>query len=483
MRRRNVLILWGILVLSCSPKTQHDLVIADVGVVDVKNGKLLENHSVAIDSNRISKIYSEEAFFSDSTKIIDGTNKFLIPGLWDMHVHVHQYEERFFPLFVAHGVTGIRDMHNPSNDNIGHWKDSINQSGGMHPRIGLVAGRIVDTKSEETNWPGTITLKGKDSIRQKVIDVALNKGYDFLKILDQLSIEQFNKINKEAQTAGLYTAGHLPVGVSWEHAIKMGMRSFEHVGGYFGYHINLSTKRDSLLAVLQEARTHMLGWHLYDLQEKAEHIGVQHRDDELVKKIMGLLKQYNAFPCTVLLYADDQLLKRPYKESELPELGLEYLPDSLANKFSEELTKPFGEAAQAYLEQYKVLHEGSLRFIKDFEKFEVPFMAGTDASSKRAVVPGISLHGEMQVMAQSGVKPITILKSATLYPAQFMEKEATYGTVEAGKLADLVLLKKNPLEDIAHAAEIEAVILDGVHYSREELDQKLTSLKLMSKIP
>ncbi len=479
MRHLIALVLLGILVLSCSPKIQHDLVIANVNVIDVKTGNLLENRTVAVDSNHISAIYDEEMAFSDSTEIIDGRGKYLIPGLWDMHVHVHKDPERLFPLLVAHGVTGVRDMHNPSNDDIGQWKDSVNQSEGMHPRIGLVAGRIVDIKSEETNWPGTITLKGKDSIKQKVIDVALKKGYDFLKVYDQLSIEQFDKINKEAKTAGLYTAGHLPIGVPWEHAIKMGMRSFEHMGGFFGYHTNLSTKRDSLLTVLREARTHMMGWHLYYLQEKADHVGIQHRDEEQVKKIMGLLKEHKAFPCTALLYMDGQLLKRPFKESELSVLGLEYFPDSLANKLSEVLTKPLSEAMRAYLDQRKVLHEGSLQFIKDFEKFEVPFMAGTDAAFDVAEVPGISLHGEMQVMAQSGVKPITILRSATLYPAQFMEKEDIHGTVEEGKIADLLLLNKNPLDDIAHAAGIEAVISDGVHYSRAVLDQKLEEIKSM----
>ncbi len=461
-------------LISCNNSSiKGDLVIANVNIVDIRNSQIIYNQHVVILGDRISLIASGDHHSIQADTLIDGTNLYVIPGLWDMHVHIRQFEDTFFPLFIAHGVTGIRDMFNPVIDEIGAWKDSVNQSGDMNPKIGLVGGRVVDAH-QERNWPGSIVLEEQSDIKEFVIDVAKAKGYDFIKVYSSLSLSQLEEIAEEAHKAGLPFAGHLPVGVPIQQAIALGQKSIEHLEGF---HISMSTHQDSLYAEISKTRDSLSISASFTSFRLGEAFAAKNRDEEKIKELMALLRENKVFPSTAIFTMMEQRLKSPHEYIDRNRFGFDFYPDSLVRQFSEQLVRSY---PPDLVERLKTTYVGNLQLIYYFEKYEVPFLAGTDASPTRPVLPGKSLHQELQLMQESGVKPVTLLKSATLFPAMFMQAEDKYGSVEEGKVADLVLLYSNPLEDLANAEQINGVILNGKFHSTDELESTLKKIKRMA---
>ncbi|TRZ41631.1 amidohydrolase family protein [Robertkochia solimangrovi] len=444
------------------PVLKGDLIITHVNVVSIQDGEIIPNQNIVITGDKISQISSSDNFHLEADSVTDGSGLYIIPGLWDMHVHVRQYENSFFPRFIAYGVTGIRDMFNPVIDSIGKWKDSVNQANGLAPRIGLVAGRVVDGP-QERNWPGSIVIQEGDDIREKVIEVANNKGYDFIKVYSGLSEQQLEEIAAEAKKAGIPIAGHLPPPVPIEKAIALGQQSIEHLEGF---NISMTPDTDELYADIHHIRDSLGVRASFNTFWDMDAAAIDNRDPAKVKILMNLLKEKKVFPCTASFVMSDQQLNSPYNKVDLGELGLQHYPDSLINLYTARLQRTYPEEL---MESFKKANRGRQQLILDFEKYEVPFLAGTDASPTRPVVPGLSLHKELQLMQAGGAKPITILRSATWYPALFMNAIDTYGSVEEGKMADLLLLNGNPLEDIHNAENIHTVILKGKGYPKKEL--------------
>ncbi|MEJ2270787.1 MAG: amidohydrolase family protein [Desulfobulbaceae bacterium] len=466
----SLLLLLGLFSCNHKPNLNGDLALTYTNIVDVRNGEIIPNQDIVIVDKQIAHIVQTNKYPLKADSLIDGNGLYIIPGLWDMHVHVRQFEQTFFPLFIAHGVTGIRDMFNPVIDEIGAWKDSVNQAVGLTPRVGLVAGRLVDGPKGR-NWPGSIVLDGVDSVREKVIEVAQAKGYDFIKVYGALSASQLEAISDKAQEVGLTIAGHLPMEVPLKQAIVLGQKSIEHLQGF---HIAMSTGNDSLLAEIKNVRESKGGWASVLAYWQGEALATQQRDSTKVKEIMSLLKEKGVYPCTSVFYMSHQRINNPHETIDPELFGFYYYPYSLLEQYTRQLKQSNSPELR---DQFKLTYTGNLQLIRDFERYEVPFLAGTDASPTRPVLPGRSLHRELQLMQESGVKPATILKSATIYPAQFMQAEDKYGTVEEGKMADLVLLNQNPLNDIAHAQKINAVILKGEFYSKKQLEVALQTIR------
>ncbi len=110
------------LMIGCGSSLEVDLILSNINIIDVREGKVIRDQSVAIKDNRIVRIAPQEEYSFNAQTVVDGSDKYLIPGLWDMHVHIREYENIFFPLFIAYGVTGVRDMFNPTVKDLGKWK-------------------------------------------------------------------------------------------------------------------------------------------------------------------------------------------------------------------------------------------------------------------------------------------------------------------------------------------------------------------------
>jgi imidazolonepropionase-like amidohydrolase len=415
----------------------HDGLITNVNVVDVKTGKILKNKTIAIDSNRISAIYDNEIVGSDSTIVIDGKGKYLIPGLWDMHAHYKWSHVDLDPLLIANGIIGVREMWGNMPAYVVIPKRS-QQEGFVSPDVYLSADYI-DGNPPAFPGPGTIVVTTPDEAVNAVKN-QIAKNVDFIKVYSMLSEECFLAVAKEARKRNITFAGHIPNRVSIYKAIEAGMASSEHLYGFLNACSSVDTSNESLISTFSEKRFDSLC-------------------SVLAKSSMWLCPTLTVN--RAMSYLNDTIFTNDYRKSYLRGYVLEIWNQKM-NPYTKSQIDNFANSTRVrYLFELSLIGKMNERGVK--------FLAGTDFPNPY-VFPGFSLHDELSLMVKGGMPALDALRSATINPAIFMNKKDDFGSVEAGKLASLVLLNKNPLENIENTTTIETVIVRGNVYNRKALD-------------
>ncbi len=429
--------------------------------------------SVGIENGRIVAI-KKKIKVAKAAEVVDGTGKFLIPGLWDMHVHLNG-PEVFFRLLLANGITGVREMFTGIPiQTIREWR----MRAGV-PR--MYAPGFLDGPMMLNNGPpptGAFAVSNPAQARFAVRALA-ESGVDFLKVYNSIPRDAYFAIADEARAIGIPFAGHVPEAVSTGEASDAGQLSEEHLINVL---LDCSTNADRLRAariatmtsdkITGEARMRALAWP--DPQDLFETYSPE-RAAQLFAKFVKNGTWHT--PTLVVLDGfarareDDFLhdprrrfLPRQWTESWDPRVTV-YLRD-----LSPEDLDALHARIVALLVRYK-------RLVRDMHKAGVEFLAGTDASGWNPVLPGYGLHDELALLVESGLTPMEALQSATRNPARYFHKLDEMGTVEEKKAADLVLLNADPLEDIHNTQKIEAVILRGRYYSRKDLNAMLKPLQ------
>jgi len=427
----------------------HDCLITHVNVVDVVNGKILKNLTIAIDSNRISAIYDSEIVGSGSTVVIDGKGKYLIPGLWDMHAHYKWDHVELDPLLIANGITGVREM----------WGDmpefvkvplKTQPLGMVSPNVYL-SGDLIDGNPPSFPFGCLVVTTPDEAI--EAVKKQIDKKVDFIKVYGSLSEECFMAIAKEAQKSNIPFAGHIPEKVSIYKAIEAGMASSEHLYGFL---------------------EGCLPQDYYQNPPKSMAEFINRFPESKFDSLCSVLARSSMWICPTLTvnramsYLNDSTFTKDNR--------IAYLPNPVIEVWNQKMS-PFTKGqidtfANGRRERY--LFELSL--IGKMNKKGVKFLAGTDFPNP-FVFPGFSLHDELSLMVKGGMPAIDALRTATIYPAIFMNKKADLGSVETGKLASLVLLNKNPIENIENTKTIETVIVRGKVYTRSSLESMLEQAK------
>ncbi len=456
MKNLPIIVVILYLLTSCQKeKINADLLLTNVTIVDVKTGTLKPNKQVAIVGDRISMIMEGEVFASDSTKIIDGSGKYLIPGLWDMHLHYHWNYNFSSPLLIANGIIGIREMFGDIDTIKLIRQQSLNGSF-LAPDI-FSSGPIID--GFPPLWEGSIGVQNVEEAIAEV-DKQIQSGVDFIKIYDSLSKEVYMAIAKHCKENGVAFAGHIPHSVSIWESIEADQKSAEHLYGIleactnkpgefsqFSGNSNIDTKIISFL--------------------------VESFDKTIFDSLaISLAKSNTWITPTLISY---QNICNSNDSTLINSLKLEYVPKYLQQIWDS--LKPKLEDLESFRREFQL--EQSL--LGELEKAGVKIIAGTDTPASYCI-PGFSLHKELQIMVEGGMSPASTLKAATLNPAIFMEKEEELGSVENGKLASLVLLDKNPLEDIQNTQSISAVFLRGEYLDRNALGNLLEEARIRAKM-
>ena len=420
---------------------------------------------VVMEGRTISRIeaYRPERAPSNAI-IVSGEGKFLIPGLWDMHVHL--YDAEYFPLLLANGVTGVRQMWGQP---IHHsWKPLI-ASGALIGPQQSIASPIID--GVPPVWTGSVRAGSADDARAAV-RVAKKAGSDFIKVYNRLTRDAYFAIVDEAKAQGLPIAGHVPVSVSLLEASAAGQRSIEHLSGVL---LAASKREAEFRAPLADAVT----------QRKPE--------DEL--RAIG---SRNA--PAVLASFDDRKAATLY--DALAKNGTVQIPTLVVNR------------AMAFLDDVRITNDPRLKYVtvrqrqqwdpaNDFRvrnrtaddwahiKLEyrklvsivgemhrrgVEILAGTDFQNPYCF-PGFSLHDELALLVEAGLSPADALRSATSTAARFLKILGSTGTLDVGKTADAVLLDGNPLADIKNTSRIAGVVQRGQYFRRDALDQMLRGVE------
>lgn len=435
--------------LTCQQNLRaQNIVITGVTVIDVGDGSSQQDQIVIIKNNRISSIGDELAVPEDAW-IIKADGKYLIPGLWDMHAHdIVTYA----PLFVANGITGLRDTG--GSFEVVRKMDSMKNKNMATPRY--LVGHLIEGESKlENSCPADCNLVGTPSEARQVIDSLVQKGAAFLKTYMLLKPEVFKTIMKRAKEKNIPVAGHVPDQVSIEQASNLGMSSIEHSAYLLR---NCTPLADNLLEEYE--KINMIG-NYEELLSAYLKINAKENatfDENICRKLAKTLA-LNETAVTPTLVVQYKFWNRKNKDF-YDDPNLRFMPVG---------SKSWWKAENSTLteQEWKVgqeIHLLNMKLIEILNEQDVLLLAGTDSPYN---IPGFTLHEELELLVEAGLTPLEALQTATLNPAKFMKREEDLGTVEVGKLADLLLLNANPLEDISNTTEIHAVILDGQYIDQD----------------
>lgn len=396
-------------------------------IVDVTDGRLLPDQTVVIVGRRIRTVGATPTTpLPPGARIVDAKGKYLIPGLWDMHVHLYHSVPSMpsgpdvaYPGYVAAGITGVRDMGemNYTLDSTRRWREDIAAGRRVGPRIiaagpflpgqQLAAGRVVNTPDEG----------------RRVVDSLRAAGADFVKVYSNLSRATYFAMAAEARRVGIPFAGHVTDSVTLAEAADNGQRSFEHA-----------------VWLLQS------GCRQFSQTAAASNV------DDCAALSARMAQRGTALVPTLALHS-------------LMQFGT--LGDS-----SKRSSLAFARSVLLSRDSTRLLKLKVAPIIRTFQQDGVMILAGSDNVGWAPA----ALHLELTLLVErAGLTPLQALQAATLNPAQYFGATDSLGTVAAGKLADLVLLNANPLADIRHTTEIESVMADGRYFDHAALEALLVN--------
>jgi imidazolonepropionase-like amidohydrolase len=454
----------GLLVAQESPKAPPTrFVITNVTVIDGTDGPPLPGMSVVIEGGKIQALgRSSEVKIPPGTKEIDGTGKFLIPGLWDMHVHM--VNDDYLKLFVANGVTGVREMHAFFPDMILGLRKAVAEGKILGPRI-VAAYSLVD--GPNPIWPGSLVAKDAAEGR-KAVQTLKAKGADFVKVYSQLPREAYLAIAEEAKQQKMAFAGHVPETVSAKEAAEVGQRTMEHLYGIWNA---CSSEEEALrqeMVQIQGGGKQISGGAMIRNQVKA----IDTTNAAKRQALLQLLAQRKTYQVPTLVIL--RVLAMLDKEEVTKDTRVKYMPPFILAMWQPEGAR--ATAMRQLLPASRRIYQEALKLVGQMYKTGVPILAGTDTTNPYCF-PGFSLHDELALLVEAGLPPKAALQSATRLPAECLGLTDECGTIAIGKRADLVLLEANPLEDIRNTKKIVGVCVAGRWLDRQELDRLLTQVE------
>lgn len=407
---------------------ERSLAITNVTVVDVALGRLVPDQSVVVRGGRIAAVGdAASGTVPAGATVVDGRGLFLCAGFWDMHVHAlldADVARSFLPGFVAHGITGVRDMGGKLEVLRGaRW--AILGGTLVGPRI-VAAGMLLDGPTPVD--PGISIAVATPEDAGPAVDSLARGGADFVKVYTRLPRAAYFAVLRAARLRGLPVAGHVPAEVTPQEASDSGQASIEHLRDE-GQPLCVSAGDAPCRTLLDRLRVNGT-WQVPTLT---------------VLRVKAML-------------ADSALTTDP-RLATVPERlraawdGVRIRTDS----------QPSAILARRARLQERMLLAAAL------PAAGVRLMAGSDAGAPY-VYPGSSLHEELALLVGAGLTPLDALRAATLWPAEFLGAADSMGTVAPGKVADLVLLEGNPLEDVGNTRRVRAVVLRGVLLGRGRLD-------------
>lgn len=456
----------------------QSLVIKHVTVIGGAGHAPQTNMTVVIKRDRIISVdpWKKKHFPKDSVTV-DGAGKFLIPGLWDMHVHGASDERAAWShlLFIANGVVGVRDMSGPPDARA--WRAAQTSDTDPSPTIYL-GSPIVDGPNPV--WPDSLVANDEAQGRE-IVDQQQEHGADFVKVYSRLPRNVYFAIADEANKRHIPFEGHVPESVTAAEASGAGQKSIEHLTRVANGCSKEETAIDSELQ-RQEKLFRMQGLTLaqkVDIGKQIIHLEmsvIDTFDDAKAQALVATFVKNGTWQCPTLTQLQGQI------DDPLPsgDPRLQYLSSEVRAKWDAGYYKGVPPERRAALVKLSRLQfEESMKIVALMHKAGVPMIAGTDTMNPHCY-PGFGIHDELALLVDAGLSPMAALETATLNAAQFMGRLNQRGTIEAGKIADLVLLDNDPLIDIRNTRAIHAVVLNGKLYPRTKLDAMLARAQGMA---
>jgi hypothetical protein len=428
--------------------------ISNINIVDVANDSILKNKTIVIKNNRIIKITLNNSISKDkNTKIIDGTGKYALAGLWDMHSHLafQIAPQVIMPLHIANGVTNIRDMHGVVNINEERikWRKEIESETLLGPRLIGFADEIVGANYDEQNV-------------LDVINRTANDKRTFIKIYSGILSKRYFELAKVAKSKGVVFAGHYPNAINPIDASNAGQRSFEHAH-LFLKHANSEADKN------REYYRAMYADEEVDERNKPSSIKMlKSFDYAKFYELVDVMVKNETYFCPTHITRKYEALTN--NKDFLNDENLKYIPHLVSFIWKDDVSgmKEYAkkEGYQDYLNNF---YTKGLELTGLAHEKGVKILAGTDSYDPYSF-PGISLHSELEELVKAGLSPAEALACATINPSEYFQVSKNYGTIEEEKIADILILNKNPLLDIKNTISIESLFFNGNIYTKEDID-------------
>ncbi|GAB3718313.1 amidohydrolase family protein [Spirosoma flavus] len=448
-------------------KQSVDVLIKSGNLIDVRSGKILTNKLIATRGKTIIGVYdaSQEKNFQAKT-VVDASGKYIIPGLWDMHVHfgggdtLIEENKNLLLLYIAHGITAIRDAAADLSPSVLTWRKQIADGELAGPTLFTSGPKLEGYKS---SWVGDIEVSTPAEV-DRMLDSLQKIKVDFVKITDNtIKPDTYLYILQEAKKRGMKTSGHVPYSLTMDEVSAAGLGSVEHMS----YVLKAGSSRDKEVA--GKIRSGTL------TNRVATPIIMQSFDEPTAIAVYQRMAKNGTFVVPTLSIS--RTVAYLDQENHQNDTYLQYIGQGLKNTYAWRVNRAAQDKPDAIAERHAV-YEKSSSLLPLLHKAGVTIMAGTDAGFLNSFVyPGLGLHHELELFVKSGLTPLQALQSAILPGPTFLKKEALFGDIAAGKSADILLLTKNPLQDIRATQAINTVILRGTVYDRKALDAMLDDAK------
>lgn len=472
-------ILLIIICCACSSPPPPSLAITHVTLIDATGAPPKLNMTVIIADEKIAAIGSSNSVsIPHKTRTVDATGKFLIPGLVDMHVHLTGAgepagsREFILPLLLANGITTVRDMGGDL-DSLIALRHEIESGQLLAPRI-VFAGPYLDG-SPPFFKPSLVVTNSNEAATD--VHSLISRGADFIKVQSNLSREAYFAIADVCRREQITFVGHVPDRVTAVEASDAGQRSIEHLTGVLRACSSDEHRlmREQFAAgpkkgTAGQSRERELAWQRELLES--------YSDKQAASLIETFLRNHTWQVPTLILLRQDAYPTPETDPSRDPRR--EYIPLQVFANWEKGVRNRDKGATKAEYALRTRLMQASLRIVGKMNAAGVPIMAGTDTTAP-FVFPGSSLHEELALLVQAGLTPMHALEAATKRPAEFLGRQQTQGTIQQGKVADLLLLDANPLDDIGNTQKIRAVMLHGKLLDRNTLDQLLAREEKFAK--
>jgi imidazolonepropionase-like amidohydrolase len=414
------------------PAGQKALAITHITIIDVTGAQPKTDMTVIIDGGHIAAVgKSKRLRTPKDAQEIDATGKFLIPGLWDMHTHIgdDDFDKRtYLPLFLANGVTGVRIMWGSPAHHL--WRREIESGTIPGPQM-VIASRVID--GPKSFLSGAVIVRNEAEAREAVRQ-AKQEDADFVKVHDEVSRDAYFAIADEARRLGLPVEGHVPKSITAAESSIAGQKSIEHLTG----------------------------------------LPVAEADSSEARALFATFKKNHTWQCPTLIMRHNYSFLNDGSLAGDPRLR--YVEPSRRKRWFNYMSSESGKLSAVEWSRRQEGFRKEEELVGKMTKAGVGILAGTDNNNPYCL-PGFSIHDELVLLVESGLKPVEALKSATLNPAKFLDLLDRLGTVEAGKTADLVVLDANPLEDIRNTKRVNAVVIGGRFLNRKTLDKMLAEVE------
>lgn len=410
------------------------LAITNCHVITMQSDRVLYHQTILISNDKILRILPSTQWVNNQNiKTIDGTGKYVIPALADMHIHINEYSQWVFDMLLSYGVTTIRVMS--GNEASLKWRDSVNNNLKIAPDI-HVASELIDGKPPYWgNLHNGPVLVNVDSVEDVITD-QIKKGYEFIKAYNRLEAEVYKEIRRVCFEKNIKLTSHIPVRLDKRDMLTEQTGEIEHLTGY----ARLTSNIDSVSADAVSKNSDLA----YDLE-----LSRSYSSDKIkiAAKKTSDLKIWNCPNLIASAIKTDSTFCK-----QLPETAM-------AKKLKPVLSWWQSRGYKMTTDE-KNLWSFKQNMVRELNNSKALLLAGTD-SPLPWVVPGLSMHQELKFMVSSGLSNYDALKTATVNPAAWFGSDYNKGTIESGRRADLLILSDNPLMDIANTQKIVSVIFKG----------------------